>query len=167
MGRKESEYLIRSTEGLDEKQINEGKRWLSFFHVHDKYHHIGNLEKIDSEAWLDALIEDTLSNSNDDIVNDEDDDVAADTASLIAKTHFADTHFDEHLSLYVLPWAPSTTSNTVPAPADADAADDDRMAVTAVRRMRPVGCADGDAAADAESVCLELGTATAAGFDLK
>ena len=74
LGRKESEYLIRSTEGLDEKQINEGKRWLSFFHVHDKYHHIGNLEKIDSEAWLDALIEDTLSNNNDDIVNDEDDD---------------------------------------------------------------------------------------------
>ncbi|OEU21190.1 cytochrome b5 [Fragilariopsis cylindrus CCMP1102] len=74
LGRKESEYLIRSTEGLDEKQINEGKRWLSFFHVHDKYHHIGNLEKIDSEAWLDALIEDTLSTNNDDIVNDEDDD---------------------------------------------------------------------------------------------
>ena len=31
-------------------------------------------KKIDSEAWLDALIEDTLSNNNDDIVNDEDDD---------------------------------------------------------------------------------------------
>jgi predicted heme/steroid binding protein len=64
LGCKESKCLIRSTEGLDEKQISEGKRWLSFFELHDKYHHIGNLEKIDSEAWLDALVEDTLSNNN-------------------------------------------------------------------------------------------------------
>jgi len=52
--------LVRSTEGLSEGQIEEGKRWLSFFHTHDKYHYVGSMETLDSEAWLDALIEDTI-----------------------------------------------------------------------------------------------------------
>lgn len=65
LGRKEPEFLIRSTEGLNEKQINEGKRWLSFFELHDKYHFVGSLENLDSETWLDALIEDAISQSND------------------------------------------------------------------------------------------------------
>ena len=52
--------LVRSTEGLSEGQIQEGKRWLSFFHTHDKYHYVGSMETLDSEAWLDALIEDTI-----------------------------------------------------------------------------------------------------------
>jgi hypothetical protein len=29
---------------LTEKQIVEGKRWLSFFHLHDKYPLVGRLE---------------------------------------------------------------------------------------------------------------------------
>lgn len=62
LGCMESKCLVRSTEGLDDKQINEAKRWLSFFELHDKYHHVGNLEKVDSDAFLDQLVEDTLSN---------------------------------------------------------------------------------------------------------
>jgi hypothetical protein len=52
--------LVRSTEGLTDKQLDEGKRWLSFFQLHDKYPYIGKLEGLDSEAWIDALIEETL-----------------------------------------------------------------------------------------------------------
>lgn len=60
LGCKEQECLVRSTVGLTEKQIDEGKRWLSFFQLHDKYHFMGNLEGVDSEAWLDDLVESTL-----------------------------------------------------------------------------------------------------------
>jgi len=60
LGCKEPECLVRSTEGLNEKQINEGRRWLSFFELHDRYHHIGNMEKVDSEKWLDALVLDSI-----------------------------------------------------------------------------------------------------------
>lgn len=60
LGCKDPECLVRSTEGLSEDQIKEGKRWLSFFHMHDKYHYVGSMESLDSEAWLDALIEDAI-----------------------------------------------------------------------------------------------------------
>lgn len=46
----------RNIDGLTEKQLAEGKRWLSFFQLHDKYFHVGDLEG-DRESWLDALIE--------------------------------------------------------------------------------------------------------------
>jgi len=59
------ECLVRSTEGLSEAQINEGKRWLSFFHMHDKYQYVGSMESLDSEAWLDALIEDAIAQQYD------------------------------------------------------------------------------------------------------
>lgn len=60
LGCKKPECLVRSTEGLTEKQLDEGKRWLSFFQLHDKYHFVGYLERLDSEAWLDSLVADTL-----------------------------------------------------------------------------------------------------------
>jgi predicted heme/steroid binding protein len=60
LGCREPECLVRSTEGLAEKQIDEGKRWLAFFQLHDKYNFVGNLEGVDSEAWLDDLVETTL-----------------------------------------------------------------------------------------------------------
>jgi len=74
LGCKEPECLVRSTDGLSEAQIKEGKRWLSFFHMHDKYNYIGSMESSDSEAWLDALIEDTISQTDDngDIVQDDE-----------------------------------------------------------------------------------------------
>mmetsp|Transcript_15709 Transcript_15709/g.33975 ORF Transcript_15709/g.33975 Transcript_15709/m.33975 type:complete len:242 (-) Transcript_15709:781-1506(-) len=79
MASKAPQFLVRSTEGLNEKQINEGKRWLSFFELHDKYHLVGTLESLDSEAWLDALIEDAVAQSDnqdcgEDDGNDEDGD---------------------------------------------------------------------------------------------
>ncbi len=61
LGCKRDDCLVRSTEGLTEKELNEGKRWLSFFQMHDKYPYMGQLEGVDSEAWLDALVEDTLT----------------------------------------------------------------------------------------------------------
>merc|ERR1711937_699764 len=51
------ECLVRSTEGLTQKQLQEGKRWLSFFHTHDKYKYVGNMETLDSEARMDILVE--------------------------------------------------------------------------------------------------------------
>lgn len=65
LGCKLTECLVRSTEGLTEDQINEGKRWLSFFHWHDKYNYVGSLERLDSEAWLDSLIEDAIAKQDD------------------------------------------------------------------------------------------------------
>ena len=65
LGCKQPECLVRSTEGLTEAQINEGKRWLSFFHWHDKYAYVGSLERLDSEAWLDSLIEDAIAKQKD------------------------------------------------------------------------------------------------------
>jgi membrane-associated progesterone receptor component len=65
LGCKEPECLVRSTEGLSDDQIKEGKRWLSFFHTHDKYHYVGSMESLDSEAWLDALIEDAIVQRDD------------------------------------------------------------------------------------------------------
>jgi predicted heme/steroid binding protein len=61
LGCKSPDCLIRSTEGLSEKELAEGKRWLSFFQLHDKYPYIGRLESVDSEALLDSLVEDTLA----------------------------------------------------------------------------------------------------------
>ncbi|VEU34882.1 unnamed protein product [Pseudo-nitzschia multistriata] len=66
LGRKEAEFLVRSTEGLDEKQIEEGKRWLSFFELHDTYRFVGSLETLDSEAWLDALLDEDEDEDDDD-----------------------------------------------------------------------------------------------------
>ena len=74
LGCKQPECLVRSTDGLTEDQINEGKRWLSFFHLHDKYNFVGKMESLDSEAWLDALIEEAISQKNDGADGGEDDD---------------------------------------------------------------------------------------------
>lgn len=71
LGCKEPECLVRSTESLSENQIKEGKRWLSFFHTHDKYHYVGSMESSDSEAWLDALIEDAIAQRDDEGNNQE------------------------------------------------------------------------------------------------
>merc|ERR1712194_717928 len=71
LGCKETECLVRSTEDLREDQIREGKRWLSFFHMHDKYHYVGSMESLDSEAWLDALIEDAITRRYDEDTNEQ------------------------------------------------------------------------------------------------
>lgn len=73
LGCKLPECLVRSTEGLTQDQINEGKRWLSFFHWHDKYNYVGSLERLDSEAWLDSLIEDAMAKQEEEEEDDDED----------------------------------------------------------------------------------------------
>jgi predicted heme/steroid binding protein len=51
----------RSTKDLTEHQLNEGKRWLSFFHLHDKYPLKGTLET----DHVQILIEDLIQKDND------------------------------------------------------------------------------------------------------
>jgi len=52
-----------SLEDLTEKQLKEGKRWLSFFYLHDKYRLIGRLDA-DPDSWLDALVDTALVDSH-------------------------------------------------------------------------------------------------------
>lgn len=58
-GCKTPDCLVRDTGGLAEKHIAEGKRWLSFFQLHDKYSFVGRLEG-DRESWLDKLVDSTV-----------------------------------------------------------------------------------------------------------
>ena len=43
---------------LDDKQLLEAKKWLSFFHLHDKYPLVGKLEGDSFEALVQQLLED-------------------------------------------------------------------------------------------------------------
>lgn len=49
----------------DEKQLREGKRWLSFFHMHDKYPLVGKLEGDYFETILNELLLEEDASSND------------------------------------------------------------------------------------------------------
>lgn len=60
-GCKEEKCLVRSTNGLSEKQLNEGKRWLSFFQLHDKYPFVGLLEEDSRDDWLEELVESAMN----------------------------------------------------------------------------------------------------------
>lgn len=53
-------------EDLTEKQLKEGKRWLSFFHLHDKYRLVGRLEE-DRDSWIDALVDSDISKNMEEI----------------------------------------------------------------------------------------------------
>ena len=56
-GCRTEDCLEMSTEGLDEKLLNEGKRWLSFFHLHDKYPLVGKLESDYLEIIMSDLVD--------------------------------------------------------------------------------------------------------------
>jgi len=47
----------KSTETLSENDLKEGKRWLSFFYLHDKYPLVGKLESDHVKVLMDELIE--------------------------------------------------------------------------------------------------------------
>lgn len=51
-GCRTQDCLEMAADGLDEKLLKEGKRWLSFFHLHDKYPLLGTLENSDFLAIL-------------------------------------------------------------------------------------------------------------------
>ena len=53
------ECIFMTVEDLDEKMMKEGKRWLSFFHLHDKYPLVG---KLDTD-YLDILMSDLVDES--------------------------------------------------------------------------------------------------------
>ena len=59
-GCKTVDCLDQPIDELTEKQQREGKRWLSFFHLHDKYPLVGKLEEDHWRSLLDELV---LSNS--------------------------------------------------------------------------------------------------------
>lgn len=65
----DSEHVL---EDLTEKQLKEGKRWLSFFHLHDKYSLVGRLEE-DRDSWLDALVDSDISKDAEQEQGDSDD----------------------------------------------------------------------------------------------
>jgi len=51
-----------SAENLNEKQLTEGKRWLSFFQLHDKYPYVGKLEdNIITDQLMNQWIDEALS----------------------------------------------------------------------------------------------------------
>jgi len=51
---------------LTEKQMNEGKRWLSFFQLHDKYSYVGNLDHDGIDFMIDSLVIESLKNVSED-----------------------------------------------------------------------------------------------------
>jgi predicted heme/steroid binding protein len=48
---------MKPDDTFTEKQLKEAKRWLSFFHLHDKYHIVGKMESDYVASLLDDLIE--------------------------------------------------------------------------------------------------------------
>jgi predicted heme/steroid binding protein len=48
---------MKPDDTFTEKQLSEAKRWLSFFHLHDKYHIVGKMESDYVANLLDDLIE--------------------------------------------------------------------------------------------------------------
>ena len=59
-GCRTDDCLETTAEGLDEKLLKGGKRWLSFFHLHDKYPLVGKLEDSD---FLASLIKELVEKS--------------------------------------------------------------------------------------------------------
>ena len=49
---------------LSEKQLNEGKRWLSFFQLHDKYPLVGKLDNNPMEAMMNGWIDEIIANKD-------------------------------------------------------------------------------------------------------
>jgi predicted heme/steroid binding protein len=66
-GCRTDDCLDKPSEDLDEKGVKEGKRWLSFFHLHDKYPLKGKLEDSDYLAMLMSdLVDKTVVTSGKD-----------------------------------------------------------------------------------------------------
>lgn len=59
-GCRTDDCVERVAEGLDDKLLNEGKRWLSFFHLHDKYPLVGKLESDYLEMLMTDLVDESL-----------------------------------------------------------------------------------------------------------
>jgi predicted heme/steroid binding protein len=61
--------VAESADKLTEKQMLEGKRWLSFFQLHDKYPYVGKLENYPLEDKMNQWIDEAIAkHSEDDII---------------------------------------------------------------------------------------------------
>jgi len=63
-GCKTDKCLESTVDQLTEKQLNEGKRWLSFFQLHDKYPLVGKLEHNPMEAMMNDWIDEIVANKD-------------------------------------------------------------------------------------------------------
>jgi Cytochrome b5-like Heme/Steroid binding domain len=63
-GCKTEKCLESKVEDLTEKQLNEGKRWLSFFQLHDKYPLVGKLDNNPMEKMMDQWIGEIIANKD-------------------------------------------------------------------------------------------------------
>jgi hypothetical protein len=62
-GCRTEECVEMSANDLTEKELDEGKRWLSFFHLHDKYPLVGKLEG-DHLEIIDKLVDESIKNEH-------------------------------------------------------------------------------------------------------
>mmetsp|Transcript_31003 Transcript_31003/g.45996 ORF Transcript_31003/g.45996 Transcript_31003/m.45996 type:complete len:216 (-) Transcript_31003:223-870(-) len=51
----------KTVDDLSEKDMDEGKRWLSFFHLHDKYPLVGQMEGDHLEILMSQLVESSIT----------------------------------------------------------------------------------------------------------
>jgi predicted heme/steroid binding protein len=54
----------KTAEDLTDAQLQEGKRWLSFFQLHDKYPYVGKLDRHPMEAQMNQWIDDAMANKD-------------------------------------------------------------------------------------------------------
>lgn len=59
-GCKSDECLEKTVDELSETEIDEAKRWLSYFQLHDKYAYVGKLENNPMEAMMESWIEEAV-----------------------------------------------------------------------------------------------------------
>mmetsp|Transcript_39017 Transcript_39017/g.54936 ORF Transcript_39017/g.54936 Transcript_39017/m.54936 type:complete len:209 (-) Transcript_39017:14-640(-) len=60
-GCRSRDCLEKSAEDLTEKQMLEGKRWLSFFQLHDKYPYVGKLDNNPMEELMNKWVEEAMA----------------------------------------------------------------------------------------------------------
>jgi predicted heme/steroid binding protein len=63
-GCRTDDCLFLSVEDLDEKLMKEGKRWLSFFHLHDKYPLVGKLDTDYLEILMSELVDESVKDAS-------------------------------------------------------------------------------------------------------
>ena len=63
-GCRSDDCLFMSVEDLDDKLLKEGKRWLSFFHLHDKYPLVGKLDTDYLEILMSELVDESMKDAN-------------------------------------------------------------------------------------------------------
>ena len=54
----------KTADDLNPKQLDEGKRWLSFFQLHDKYAYVGKLDTHPMEAQMNEWIDASMMNKD-------------------------------------------------------------------------------------------------------